>query len=129
LRRQLFRASIAQPVKSRAGDGARQLTNYHLPPDYDVLRSHLEKDGLVADELLKALRAVNAAIDDRNYEVGISFFLKDGPVLRSTLRDVWEGEIEPYLEEYFYDQPGKLEPLRWKNISGGMLTSWNETKK
>jgi MoxR-like ATPase len=107
----------------------RRFSFIHLPPDYDVLRTHLEKDGLVADELLKALRAVNAAIDDRNYEVGISFFLKDGPALRSTLRDVWEGEIEPYLEEYFYDQPGKLEPLRWKNISGGMLTSWNETKK
>ena len=29
-----------------------------------------------------ALRAVNAAIDDRNYEIGISFFLKDGAALR-----------------------------------------------
>src|SRR6185369_3149621 len=71
----------------------RRFSFIHLAPDYDVLRSHLEKNGLV-----KALRAVNAAIDDRNYEIGISFFLKDGAALRSTLKDVWEGEIEPYLE-------------------------------
>ena len=87
--------------------------------------AHLENNGLAADGLIKALQAVNAAIDDRNYEIGISFFLKDGAALRSTLRDVWEGEIEPYLEEYFYDQPGKLGPLRWKSLSSGMLASWN----
>ena len=102
----------------------RRFSFIHLAPDYDVLRSHLEKNGLVADDLLKALQAVNAAIDDRNYEIGISFFLKDGAALRSTLKDVWEGEIEPYLEEYFYDQPGKLEPLRWKSLCTGMLASW-----
>jgi 5-methylcytosine-specific restriction protein B len=102
----------------------RRFSFIHLAPDYDVLRSHLEKKGLVADGLIKALQAVNAAISDRNYEIGISFFLKDGVALSSTLRDVWEGEIEPYLEEYFYDQPGKLEPLRWRTLSGSVLASW-----
>ena len=63
----------------------RRFSFIHLAPDYDVLRSHLEENGLEADGLLKALRAVNAAIDDRNYEIGISFFLKDGAKLRSTL--------------------------------------------
>jgi 5-methylcytosine-specific restriction enzyme B len=105
----------------------RRFTFIHLT-DYEVLRSHLESAGLPADDLIKALRAVNAAIDDRNYEVGISFFLKDGAALRSTLKDVWEGEIEPYLEEYFYDQPGKLEPLRWNSLSGGPLASWSKTE-
>jgi len=102
----------------------RRFSFLHLAPDYNVLRSHLQKNGLAADDLVKALQAVNAAIDDRNYEIGISFFLKDGSQLRSTLRDVWEGEIEPYLEEYFYDQPSTLEPLRWKTLSGGVLASW-----
>jgi len=102
----------------------RRFSFIHLAPDYEVLRSHLEKNGLAAEGLLKALQAVNAAIDDRNYEIGISFFLKDGADLRSTLRDVWEGEIEPYLEEYFYDQPSKLEPLRWSNLLSGVLVSW-----
>jgi 5-methylcytosine-specific restriction protein B len=104
----------------------RRFSFIHIAPDYDVLRKQLEKHGLVADTLVKALQTVNAAIDDRNYEIGISFFLKDGAALHSTLRDVWEGEIEPYLEEYFYDQPGKLQPLRWKSLSSGVLASWNQ---
>jgi len=102
----------------------RRFSFIHLGPDYDVLRDQLKKYGLTSDGLVNALRAVNAAIEDRNYEVGISFFLKDGANLRSKLRDIWEGEIEPYLEEYFYDQPGKLEPLRWKKLASGPLASW-----
>lgn len=104
----------------------RRFTFIYLGPDYDVLRKQLARSELVADPLIDALRAVNASIDDRNYEVGISFFLKDSPYLRSTLRDIWQGEIEPYLEEYFYDQPGKTEPLRWKTVAGGRLAAWAE---
>jgi MoxR-like ATPase len=106
----------------------RRFSFIHVAPDYDVLRIQLEKHNLNADSLIKALRAVNTAIDDPNYEVGISFFLKDGAALASTLKDVWEGEIEPYLEEYFYDQPPKLEPLRWKKLSTGDLAPWNEAQ-
>jgi len=25
-------------------------------------------------------------------------------------------EIEPYLEEFFFDQPGRVETFRWENI-------------
>lgn len=102
----------------------RRFSFIHLGPDYEVLRRQLESYKLASDGLVNALRAVNSAIEDRNYEVGISFFLKDGAGLRSTLRDIWEGEIEPYLEEYFYDQPGKLEPLRWKKLASGPLAFW-----
>ena len=31
-----------------------------------------------------------------------------------------------HLEEYFYDQPGKLEPLRWQSLSKSVLASWNK---
>jgi MoxR-like ATPase len=95
----------------------RRFSFIHVGPEYDVLRIQLEKNGLKPDGLITALKLVNAAIDDRNYEVGISFFLKDGAGLPKTLQDIWEGEIEPYLEEYFYDQPGKLAPLRWKKLA------------
>lgn len=105
----------------------RRFSFFHLAPDYEVLRSQLEKHDLAAGSLIDALKAVNAAIGDRNYEIGISFFLKDGAALSATLQDVWEGEIEPYLEEYFYDQPGKLEPLRWQSLSKGILSPWNKS--
>lgn len=101
----------------------RRFSFVHIGPEYEVLRIQLERNGLKPESLIKALKFVNAAIDDRNYEVGISFFLKDGPRLCHVLQDIWEGEIEPYLEEYFYDQPGKLVPLRWKNIGVDVSTA------
>jgi hypothetical protein len=103
----------------------RRFSFIHLGPDYTVLHTQLQKSGLPADAVVEALRAVNIAIEDRNYEVGISFFLKDGERLRHTLKDVWEGEIEPYLEEYFYDQPGKVEPFRWKRLVTDRFAAWN----
>jgi 5-methylcytosine-specific restriction endonuclease McrBC GTP-binding regulatory subunit McrB len=99
----------------------RRFSFIHLAPDYEVLRSQLEKYNLDADSLVNALHTVNKNIDDRNYEVGISFFLKDGAALPSTLKDIWEGEIESYLEEYFYDQIEKLQPLRWNKLVAGIL--------
>jgi site-specific recombinase XerD len=102
----------------------RRFSFIHLGPDYAVLQTQLERNGLPAEPLVETLRAMNAVIDDRNYEVGISFFLKDGESLRQTLHDIWEGEIEPYLEEFFYDQPGKLDPFRWKTLITGRLATW-----
>jgi 5-methylcytosine-specific restriction protein B len=107
----------------------RRFSFIHMAPDYDVLKRQLDKHNLKnADSLIKALHVVNTEIDDPNYEVGISFFLNDGAALASTLKDIWEGEIEPYLEEYFYDQVAKLEPLRWKKLSTGILGPWNGTQ-
>ena len=40
-------------------------------------------DGLPADGLIAVLRAINREIDDRNFEIGISFFMRDGEGLRS----------------------------------------------
>jgi 5-methylcytosine-specific restriction protein B len=96
----------------------RRFTFIHLGTDYDVLRKQLAKVGLASDGLVATLRALNKAIGDPNYEIGISPFLKDGALLAETLKDVWEGEIEPYLEEYFYDQSDKTAAFRWKEVSG-----------
>jgi 5-methylcytosine-specific restriction protein B len=90
----------------------------------DVLRNQLERVGLPATSLAVTLQSMNTAIGDRNYEVGISFFLKDGENLQQTLQDVWEGEIEPYLEEFFYDQPGKVDPFRWSSLIADRLAEW-----
>ena len=34
---------------------------------------------------------------------------------------VWQMEIEPYLEEYFFDQPDKTEAYRWEKISKDII--------
>lgn len=103
----------------------RRFSFIFLGPDYDVLRGQLERLGLPAEPLVITLQSMNALIGDRNYEIGISFFLKDGDALRWTLRDIWEGEIEPYLEEFFYDQPSKVDPFRWSTLVTSQLAGWN----
>jgi len=102
----------------------RRFSFIYLGPDYEVLKAHLAGSRLPADSLVKALQKVNAAINDRNYEVGISFFLCDGEKLKSALPIIWEGEIEPYLEEYFFDQPDKVDDLRWNELSTTLLRDW-----
>jgi MoxR-like ATPase len=102
----------------------RRFTFVHLGPEYEVLRRHLNKHGLPASSLVTALKLVNEAIRDPNYLVGVSFFMKDGATLKSTLPDVWHGEIEPYLEEYFFDQPERVGPLRLEALYKEQLKEW-----
>ncbi len=60
------------------------------------------------------LEKINREIGDRHYYLGISFFLI--PDLEEQIEDIWQMEIEPYLEEYFYDRPEKVEEFRWGEI-------------
>ena len=51
---------------------------------------------------------------DPHYEIGISFFMRDD--LAREIEDIWRMEIEPYLEEYFFDQHDKFDHFRWEFI-------------
>lgn len=96
----------------------RRFTFVYLKPNYSVLERHLEKYGLtesLSRSLIRVLTAINKQINEPNYEIGISFFLNSD--IRNTLQDVWEGEIEPYLEEFFYDNKPKVEPFRWTHLT------------
>ena len=102
----------------------RRFSFIFLGPEYPVLERYLEQHGLPSAGLIKAVQKVNTAINDRNYEVGISFFLADGASLKNTLQEIWQGEIEPYLDEYFYGQESKVEPLRWTSLVKNELQDW-----
>ena len=32
------------------------------------------------------------------------------------IQDIWEMEIEPYLEEYFYNALDKIDQFRWNQV-------------
>ena len=104
----------------------RRFSFIRLKPEYDILRSSLEKYNLPAESLITVLKQVNHAIDDPNYEVGISFFMKNQAELKRLLPSIWRSEIEPYLEEYFYDQPSKVESFRWQSLTKDLLKNWLE---
>lgn len=65
-------------------------------------------------DLINVLKQLNQAINDKNYEIGISFFLT--PNLREDIEDIWKMEIEPYLEEYFFNNLEKVDEFRWEKI-------------
>jgi 5-methylcytosine-specific restriction protein B len=86
-----------------------------LYPDYDVLRKYHRSTGFPVEQLITILQRLNKSIGDQHYEVGISFFMRQDLALH--LKDIWTMEIEPYLEEYFFDQRDKVDDFRWSKIS------------
>jgi len=94
----------------------RRFAFIELRPNYAVLRRYHEKKetGFQADGLIKTLERLNNAIANKHYEIGISYFLTENLV--EELEDIWQMEIEPYLEEYFYDQLEKVDEFRWDKI-------------
>ena len=92
----------------------RRFAFIELRPNYDVLiKYHLNTNFAVMD-LINVLKQLNQAINDKNYEIGISFFLT--PNLREDIEDIWKMEIEPYLEEYFFNNLEKVDEFRWDKI-------------
>lgn len=79
-----------------------------LQPNYDVLRRF--HAGLNVEPLVRILQQINAQLDPTQ-QLGVSFFLTD--TLLQEIDIIWRTEIEPYLEEQFFDRPNALEPFRW----------------
>lgn len=94
----------------------RRFAFLELYPDYDLLRKYHSDTGFPVDNLIGELMKLNLRIDDRHYEVGITFFLHEH--LEEELEDIWRMEIEPYLEEYFFDRPSVVDEYRWERIGG-----------
>jgi 5-methylcytosine-specific restriction protein B len=90
-----------------------------LYPDYEVLQEFHDTTGFDPKGLIEVLDRLNSAINDRHYEVGISFFLH--PDIGDNLQDIWEMEIEPYIEELFFDQADTAAGFRWEKVKGEML--------
>lgn len=85
-----------------------------LQPDYDVLRHYHSQTDFDPEGVIATLKRLNNQIGDSHYQVGITFFLQ--PELAEHIEGIWRMEIEPYLEEYFFDQPDQVEAFRWERV-------------
>ncbi|QIB75406.1 AAA domain-containing protein [Halogeometricum borinquense] len=85
-----------------------------LRPNYEVLRDEYRGSGLNIESLISTLEEINGEIDDENFSLGFTYFLDID--LEDELENVWKFEIEPYLEEYFIDNPGKVREYKWGNV-------------
>ena len=94
----------------------RRFAFLRLLPNHEVLRKYHQswnKDFPI-EGLIGVLRRLNTQINDSHFEVGISFFLREK--LAEEIEDIWKMEIEPYLDEYFFDRPEKVDDFRWERV-------------
>ncbi|CAD5942227.1 McrB family protein [Planktothrix agardhii] len=94
----------------------RRFAFIKIAPNYNILKRYHEGDEIYfsIDQLIEVLKDINKMINDPNYEMGISFFLIWH--IEDKIQDIWEMEIEPYLEEYFYNALDKIEGFRWDKV-------------
>ncbi|HSM57247.1 MAG TPA: AAA family ATPase, partial [Candidatus Sulfomarinibacteraceae bacterium] len=87
-----------------------------LQPNYDLLRRyHAEHEThFPVENLIAILQRLNRQIGDPHYAVGVTYFLR--PDLAGHIADIWQMEIEPYLEEYFFDRPEQVDAFRWGEV-------------
>ncbi len=92
-----------------------------LYPNYRALRTFHEREqtGFPVEQLVEILQRVNTQIDDKDYAVGIAFFMRKS--LGREIEDIWRMEIEPYLEEYFFDNLERVEEFRWAQIASELV--------
>lgn len=91
-----------------------------LWPQFSVLYNYHDDDVDVdLDGLVGVIEDIHEAIDDRNFHLGITFFLEDN--LGVHIEDIWHQEIEPYLREYFVDDDEKAEEFEWDEVKDDIL--------
>ncbi len=95
-----------------------------LEPNFDVLRRRYAGREKEVGGLITVLERLNRAIGDPHYSVGISFFL--GKDLFVHIEDIWRMEIEPYIEEYFFDRRDVFEQFRWPRVGNEVRGSRRE---
>ena len=92
----------------------RRFAFLELSPEYEILKAYQQKRGFTAGGLVNVLQEINTKINDKNFYLGISFFMVDD--LAQKLEEIWKMEIETYLEEYFFSQPEIMTNFRWDKM-------------
>ncbi len=94
----------------------RRFAFLHVRPNFEVLRRYHQTHETEFDpsKLISLLTRLNSRIADPAYEIGVSFFLHEE--VATDLELIWRTEIEPYLEEFFFDQLDELAEFRWERV-------------
>lgn len=90
-----------------------------LQPNPHILRHYHHANPTLIEKLIPLWQQLNNHIDDPNHAIGHTYFMH--PNLPDHLPDIWQMEIEPYLEEYFFGHPDQVTPFRWEQIKADIL--------
>ncbi|MFH1562654.1 MAG: AAA family ATPase [Nitrospirota bacterium] len=90
------------------------------PEELEGVKVEIERSEINLKELLEKLNERIEILRDRDHQIGHSYFLKVKNAEKDkkveTLRFVWFYEIVPLLQEYFYDDLGKLKVVIGKKF-------------
>lgn len=98
----------------------RRFAFIKITPNYQSLRNKFQDSDFPIEKLIPVLESLNQkiceAMGSNDYELGTSFFMTDN--LSEDIEDIWQMEVEPYLEEYFFDNQSQeiIESFRWINV-------------
>jgi len=99
----------------------RRFAFVRLDPDLELLSRYHGINNRDVSGLVEVLRQLNNRIADPHYSVGISFFMRES--LADDLEAIWTGEIEPYIEELFFDRTAEIEKFRWNEVRDQIAVS------
>ena len=91
----------------------RRFKFYELLPNVNVLRRIYEttpRHNILGEALFVGFESLNQRLKDdidRHHTIGHSFFVSNVMTL-SVLQAVWDHELLPLIEDYFFDQPDKV---------------------
>ena len=98
----------------------RRFAFIKITPNYQSLWNKFQDSDFPIGKLITVIKDLNQkiceAMGSNDYELGTSFFMTDN--LSEEIEDIWQMEVEPYLEEYFFDNQSKdiIESFRWINV-------------
>ena len=102
----------------------RRFDFFEISPSVEILRKHFKKTENVNDlgsALFDGFEKLNnhlqSEIGDRHLLIGHSYFMRqriDGP----TLRSIWNQQLLPLIEDYFFDQPRIVEDFVYESYWG-----------
>ncbi len=99
----------------------RRFAFIHLSPNMEILRHFHQQVGYDPEPLINLLNQINNQIGDPHYALGITYFLTHNLIIQ--LPTIWQMEIEPYLEEYFFDRPDQVNSFRWAKVKESLVKS------
>jgi 5-methylcytosine-specific restriction protein B len=77
------------------------------PPIEGLLRRWLQRNRSDMVWVADVVDLANRKLDDRHCAIGPSFFM-DSKLDEARLQRIWRHEIEPYLEDFFFDSPERV---------------------
>lgn len=90
----------------------RRFEIFELPPSVRALTNYYANEGVnEIPDLAQGFTSLNERLTeaiDRHHGIGHSFFMRshmDAPSLRA----VWTRKVKPLIEEYFFDEPHRVD--------------------